>query len=122
MRFVHGFLGAILLLFAALQYDDPDGYYWGPVYAVAAAWSLLAAREPALLIDWTLARFGAPLSIVFFLAGFAWLAPTLGANWIHVEEARESLGYLICAGATALAVYDARRQTAVPGEARHEAD
>lgn len=112
MRVLHAVLCFILLLFAAAQYNDPDWYYWGPVYLVAAYWSYLGARAPERLVSWPLARYGAPISVGLFLIGFAWLAPTIDANWIHVEEAREALGYLICAATTAMAVWDARRRTA----------
>src|SRR3989337_1753418 len=105
MRFIHAALLAMLILFAALQYNDPDWYYWGPVFLLAAVWSLLAALAPQLLRSSLLARIGAPLSIVLFLLGFVSFASQLGPGWIHNEEARESLGYLICAVTTALAVW-----------------
>jgi hypothetical protein len=110
MRTVHVVLCGILLFFAALQYNDPDGLYWSLVYLLAAAWSLLAAFAPQLLRSSLLARIGALLSIVLFLLGFVSLASQLGPGWIHNEEARESLGYLICAVTTALAVWDVRRR------------
>ena len=116
MRTVHVVLCGILLLFAALQYNDPDWYYWGPVYLLAAVWSLLAGLAPQLMRSLLIARIGAPLSIVLFLLGFGSLATQLGPGWIHNEEARESLGYLICAATTALAVWDARRRGAVATE------
>jgi hypothetical protein len=100
----------VLLFFAALQYNDPDGLYWSLVYLLAATWSLLAAFAPQLLLSSLLLRIAAPLSIVLFLLGFVILARQLGPGWIHDEEARESLGYLICAVTTALAVWDARRR------------
>jgi hypothetical protein len=112
MRLVHAVLCVILILFAAVQYNDDDWYYWGPVYLVAAYWSYLAFRSPERLAGWPAARYGAFASIVLFLIGFAWLAPTINANWIHVEEAREAFGYLICAFTTGLAVWDARRRIA----------
>ncbi len=62
MRFVHAALLAMLILFAALQYNDPDWYYWGPVYLLAAAWSWLAMRQPERFVSWTVARIGAPIS------------------------------------------------------------
>ena len=49
MRVLCGVLAALLVLFAAVQYDDPDPLFWGAVYAVAAAWCGLAAFRPALL-------------------------------------------------------------------------
>ena len=109
MRAVHGVLCAILLLFAALQYNDPDWHYWGLVYLLAAGWSSMAASAPQRLQSSRPAQIGAALSILLFLIGFASLAHQLGPEWIHNEEARESLGYLICAFTTALSVWDARR-------------
>ena len=108
MRFVHATLLTILILFAAVQFNDPDWYYWGAVYLLAAAWSCLALWRPERFVSWPVARFGAPISIVLFLAGFASLASYIGPGWIHVEEARESLGYLICAAATAFALWESR--------------
>lgn len=115
MRVLHAVLCFILVLFAVAQYNDPDGFYWGAVYLVAAYWSYLAARTPERLVSWPAARYGAPISIVLFLVGFAWLAPTISSNWIHIEEARESFGYLICAVTSALAVWDSRRRVAAGG-------
>jgi hypothetical protein len=113
MRYAHGALFGMLLLFAALQANDPDWYYWGPVYLLAAVWSWLAWQQPEKLVSSRIARFGAPLSVVFFLAGFLSLASYLGPGWIHIEEARESLGYLICAATTATALLDARRRSRI---------
>ena len=114
MRSVHAALLIMLILFAGLQYNDPDWYYWGPVYLLAAAWSWLALRQPEKFISWPIARIGAPISIALFLAGFVSLASYLGPGWIHVEEARESLGYLICAATTAYALWDSRMRARRP--------
>lgn len=111
MRMLNSCLCAILLLFALLQYNDPDWYYWGPVYLLAAGWSYLAAREPQRFQAWPPARYGAPVSVVLFLIGFASLASTIGSNWIHVEEAREAFGYLICAATTTLAILTSRQRS-----------
>jgi Transmembrane family 220, helix len=108
MRFVHAALLAMLILFAALQYNDPDWYYWGPVYLLAAAWSLLAMRQPERFVTWTVARVGAPISLALFLVGFGSLASQLQPGWIHIEEARESLGYLICSATTAFSLWESR--------------
>jgi hypothetical protein len=115
MRVLHWVLCSALLLFAATQYNDPDWYYWGLVYLIAAYWSYLAARASERLVSWPLARYGAPISILFFLVGFASLAHTIDSNWIHVEEAREAVGYLICAIATIIAVLDAYRLASARG-------
>jgi hypothetical protein len=36
MRWLHIVLSAVLIIFAALQYNDPDPYFWGPIYGLAA--------------------------------------------------------------------------------------
>lgn len=108
MRFVHATLMTILILFAAAQYNDPDWYYWGPIYLLAAAWSWLALWRPERFVSWPVARIGAPISIALFLAGFVSLASYIGPGWIHIEEARESLGYLICAATTAFSLWEGR--------------
>ena len=108
MRYVHGTFFGILILFAAVQVNDPDWYYWGPVYLLAAVWSWLAWQRPVKFISSPIARLGALISIGFFLVGFVSLASYIGPGWIHIEQARESLGYLICAATTAAALLDAR--------------
>ena len=110
MRWLHIVLSAVLIIFAALQYNDPDPYFWGPIYGLAALWALLAAWRPALLGGRTAVRLGAVACAVLFLVGFAWLAPTISRYWLHVEEAREALGYLICAVSTGLALWTGLRR------------
>lgn len=109
MRTVELVLAAVLLFFAVLQYNDPDGLYWFAVYALAAAWCLLAVWRPERIAGSTAVRAALAVTLVAFVVGFARLAPTIDANWIHVEEAREALGYLICAVATFSAWMAARR-------------
>ena len=111
MRIVHVVLCAVLVFFAALQYNDPDWYYWGLVYLIAAAWSFAAARGPERLGSRRFVRIGGVICVVLFSAGFVSLARNIGPGWIHNEEAREAFGYLICAVATAIAIFDARRRT-----------
>jgi hypothetical protein len=116
MRHVHAGLGVMLLGFAALQYNDPDWYYWTLLYLLAAMWSLGAAWRSPRFLSWPPARLGAVVSIVLFLIGFASLAPTIDSNWIHVEEAREGFGYLICAVTTTFALWESRRRARLATE------
>ena len=46
MTFFYAFLGLVLLAFAGLQYNDPDGIYWAIVYLVPAIALGLAAFVP----------------------------------------------------------------------------
>lgn len=112
MRTIDLVFALILLFFALLQYNDPDPLYWTAVYALAALWCGLAAWRPGVIAGSPLLSVGLIVSVVAFLAGFVALAPTIDANWIHVEEAREALGYLICALATLTAWFGDRRALA----------
>ncbi len=116
MRIVHIVLAATLAYFAALQYNDPDWYYWGLMYLIAAAWSFAAARWPERLGSSRFVRIGGLICVMLFSVGFVSLARNIGPGWIHHEEALEAFGYLICAVATALAIFDARRQTSSVAE------
>ena len=109
MRIFDAALGVVLIIFAALQYNDPDAPLWIAIYALAAVWALLGAGWPMALYANPLALWSSSASVLLFLAGFIWLAPAIGRDWIHVEEAREALGLLICAAATLLALWTAYR-------------
>jgi hypothetical protein len=112
MRAVNIALGVMLLFFATLQYDDPDPYWWGPAYLLAAAFPLLALRRGNPLGRVAALRAGGMLCVGLFLLGFLSLADTIGADWIHVEEAREAFGYLICAASVGFALFASRRRRA----------
>jgi hypothetical protein len=109
MRILSGLLALVLALFAYLQIDDPDPHIWIPIYLLGALWPAIAAFGPGRYAARPPVRIGAWLSAAFFLAGFLWLAPTIGRDWIHVEKARESIGYLICAVATLVGIWTAAR-------------
>lgn len=109
LRVFEAVLAAVLLFFALLQYNDPDAAFWFAVYAVAALLVGLEAWRPGILATGWL-RIAAFVALAAYFAGFLWLAPTIGAEWIHVEEARESFGYLICSAAVLIAALGARRR------------
>jgi hypothetical protein len=49
MTYLSILLGLIMLLFAGVQYNDPDGPLWVVIYGVPAAWAFLAAfKLPAV--------------------------------------------------------------------------
>lgn len=111
-------LAAITIFFAVLQYNDPDPLYWGAVYLLAALFPLLALPRAAPLSRMSVLRVAGWLCTALFLLGFASLVGTISADWIHVEEAREALGYLICAAAAGFALFSTRAQTRSPGPIR----
>jgi hypothetical protein len=93
------FLTVLFLIFAGLQYNDPDPWLWMPVYLLYALVSLSAAFKPLHAI-WYL--------FFFLTAAIAsWIS--MPAQWEGIgtemmnentEKARESLGLLICAVAS----------------------
>lgn len=104
MRYFGYTMTAIFVVFAILQYNDPDPYIWIPIYLVAAAFSALAANKIgnklALIAGMVLYFTG---SILLFPANNMdeWLhaeekAKGLEMNMPFVEEARESMGLFIC--------------------------
>lgn len=107
MRYLFGGLALVLLLFAGVQYNDPDYYLWIPLYLVPSGWAGLAAFRPGLL-ERPLAVGGLWLCLAASLAGTAMLWPTDAGwwrrdVWWQSETAREGMGMMIIA-ASLLAV------------------
>lgn len=103
MKFFGYLFLLIFIVFALLQFNDPDPFIWVPIYLFSAYTSFCATRgyyNPMLL---------AILCIGYFL-GAIFLFPESPSTWIHaeeqakslemkvpfIEEARESLGLIIC--------------------------
>jgi hypothetical protein len=103
MRYVSGTLAALLLLFAAAQYNDPDGLFWAVAYGVPALWALIVAAKPALLRRRAVtglfaACFAAAIGgvLYFWPQADEWWRQDV---WWHDEAAREGMGLMIVAGA-----------------------
>jgi hypothetical protein len=85
-------LGIVFIVFAALQYNDPDAVIWIAVYLVAAIFSFLVSfnriNQTVLLIAFAAYALGA----VFFFP-HKWEGLSIGGGDIkNIEEARECLG------------------------------
>lgn len=117
MRYFHGGLAAVLLLFAGVQYNDPDFYFWGPLYLVPALWAGLAALRPDLLarpsaVGGLFLCLAAAVAgtVVFWPADPTWWRREI---WWESEAAREGMGMMIVAASllalTATAVARRRR-------------
>lgn len=88
--------GLIYLLFAVLQYNDPDPAVWMLVYGTAALACFMAAANkitPALL--WLAATLYA-ISAIFVWPEHFEGVQIGGGNIQNIEEAREALGLLLC--------------------------
>lgn len=116
LRVIDAILCLLLVLFAAVQYNDPDVYFWMPLYAVAAAWAGTAAYRPARLRrrPWAVL-----LGLCLAAAAFAtvWYWPTEEGFWRQdvwweSETAREGMGVMIVTAALiVVAVTGARART-----------
>jgi hypothetical protein len=118
MRVVCGVLAVLLVLFAAVQLNDPDPLFWGGVYAAAAAWCGLAAFRPALL------RTGAARALLLVSLGLAALGVVTffpdAERWWSIdvwwpeasgETSREGMGMMVAAAAMAAAALVGLRRT-----------
>ena len=118
MKITSSLFTLLFLLFAAVQINDPDPFYWILIYLVMATFSILAFMDqyyPKLLL---VAIGGYGFAAWGLLPGVGeWLSsenPALlldnVAKMEHpfIEEAREFLGLLICLAV--LILYYARSQ------------
>ena len=99
MRYVSIVLGAFMVLFAAVQYNDPDPHVWVPVYLVPGAWAFAAAFRlrwfSALPVQ---ALLAASLAAYAALTIYYWpQTPEFWRKdvWWQDEEAREGMGMMI---------------------------
>ena len=108
MRLVSGVLFCLLVLFAAVQYNDPDPVLWASIYGIGALWSGIAAFRPHLLARLAL---GIPL-VLSLCASFVGLIrywpETPGwwraSVWWDTETAKEGMGMMIVFAALLICV------------------
>jgi hypothetical protein len=100
MRYLQGLLAVILILFALVQFNDPEVLYWFAIYLIAAIWCVVAAVRPVLLaaggrmpgtflLCLAAAAFG---TFYYWPSGTAWW--TKEVIWDN-ELVREGLGMAI---------------------------
>lgn len=100
MRWVSALFSLLLVLFALVQYNDPDFFVWFVIYGLAAAWCGIAAFKPDLFTTsgplrglFALCLIGAAVGTVYFWpGGEAWWAKDV--IWDN-ELVREGLGMAI---------------------------
>ena len=107
MRIVNGILCILLLLFAVVQYNDPDGLYWGPIYLIGALWTGIASFRPSLFTSPIAAGlFALSLAAMLFGVWYHWpQTPDFWKQdvWWETETAREGMGMMITAVALLVA-------------------
>lgn len=103
---------ALMLVFTAVQYNDPDGLEWALVYLVPAFWCWAVAQRPAWFagpgtrgLAMRLALFAsvpiwAALMVMYWppMADF-WVSEV----WMNEETAREGMGAMLAFAAVVLA-------------------
>jgi hypothetical protein len=100
MRIVHHglniFLVLMLLVFAALQWNDPDPYIWIPVYLFFAILGVLVWIRPLPDICYLIALI---LAVAFAIVQRPEAWEGFGESMLteNMERARESAGLVICA-------------------------
>ena len=112
LQIVNAFLCVMLIAFAAVQYNDPDLYFWVPVYLLPAALAGVAAYRPQRLRDrpFSIALL---VCIVAGVAGTLWLWPTEEGFWHREvwwesETAREGMGVMIVTIALLVVAFSTR--------------
>ena len=124
MKIFNYFFCFVFVLFAALQYNDPDPYLWVPIYLYAAVLCWLAARnkfyKKAYLIGIALYALYA-LYKVFDANGLIdWftkhhaenIAETMKAEQPWIEESREFFGLVILIVVLLIDYFYAKRRSA----------
>ncbi len=99
MRIVCGILAVLMLLFMAVQYNDPDGLFWAAIYGAGALWAGLACVKPELFMA-SLPRWLLLATLACACAGTAYFWPKTPGwwrqdVWWNVETAREGMGMMI---------------------------
>ncbi len=99
MRYLNGFLFVVMIMFAAVQYNDPDFAIWIVIYAVPAFWAGLAAVRADALRG-VLPSAGIAACLLAVIGGTAYLWPTDPGWWRQEvwwvsETAREGMGLMI---------------------------
>lgn len=99
MRYLLIGLGALMLLFAGVQYNDPDGLFWGIIYLIPAAFAGIAALRPTLLGS-GIGRAALLAAIAATAAAMVYYWPATDQFWRvdvwwHTETAREGMGLMV---------------------------
>jgi len=106
MRVLSFAIAALLILFVAVQYNDPDGPKWMVIYGVPALLAILCGLRPEVYHSVVLRGF-LVLCMLAAVAGMVYYWPKSDKWWTQeiwweVETAREGMGMMITVVALAL--------------------
>ncbi len=107
MRILNGVFTVLLILFVAVQYNDPDGPLWAAIYGVGAVWCAVSAFRARAYSSG--AVFGLyALTLIAAVGGLYHYWPTTPHWWMEevwwsTETAREGMGMMILLAALLIA-------------------
>jgi hypothetical protein len=108
MKYLFAVLALLMLLFVAVQVNDPDGPLWMVFYGVPAVWAGLAWMRPHVLVrPAPLTLLGATVVVGLVLVVVLWPPAEqwwLTEVWWESEASREGMG-LMLAAAVLVAVF-----------------
>lgn len=101
MKYVNIGFCALMVLFAAVQYNDPDALVWVPIYLIPAVCAGLAAFRLQSLRG-PLPRLLLTVCLVLAIAGTVYYWPRTPGFWRmdvwwETETAREGMGMMLVA-------------------------
>lgn len=111
MKTINIIFSLLMILFAAVQYNDPDGLFWATLYLVPALCAGLVALRPALFNN-TMPFSLLGTCVVLGVIGSIVFWPTIPQFWIkdvwwNDETAREDMGVMIATLVIGFAVFSA---------------
>jgi hypothetical protein len=122
MKFFNIFFILVFILFAAVQYNDPDPYLWMPIYLYPAVLCYLAVKQKPVnkMAYWVgFLIFGVYAMYKFFDANgiLDWIkyhnatsiAATMKAEQPWVEESREFFGLVIILAVMAINYFKGKK-------------
>ncbi len=102
MKYVFAILALLMGLFAAVQFNDPDGPLWMLLYGVPAIWAGIAWLRPrllagtgALVLLSACVMAGLVLVVVLWPPAHEWWRTDV---WWESEASREGMGLMLVAG------------------------
>jgi hypothetical protein len=102
MKYLFAVLALLMVLFALVQFNDPDGPLWMVFYGVPAIWAGIAWLRPHLLVrPAPLLMLAASLLAGLVLVVILWPPAEdwwLTEVWWESEASREGMGLMLAAG------------------------
>ncbi|HZY81834.1 MAG TPA: transmembrane 220 family protein [Cyclobacteriaceae bacterium] len=120
MKILKIFFGVLFILFAVVQFNDPDPLLWILIYGAMAVISFMAVFKRYPLQYMIIMAAGFLVMTILYFDGFKeWLGSPdryllfddlAKMQFPYIEEAREFLGLLICLGVLIFYFYLSKKE------------